>query len=253
MNGIILQKGQVFKSHCCGDFEILEETTDNSIILPYNTQKFKIRFLKTNTIKESAWQDIRRGNVWDYEAKTICGVACMGEGKYTSKNSKYYLRWKAIVHRCFDEKDIKYKSYGGKGVTICREWLNYQNFAEWFYNNDNYNSKDDFAIDKDILSKINNLDNKIYSPKTCLLIPHELNGFLAGDSPTSGVYKKGNKYYSILSHKGKRQFLGNFNRFSEAKDVYIKYKYEIWCELINNLNITDKLKDILLQYNFRWN
>lgn len=46
MNGIILQKGQIFTTNNCGDFEILEETTDKNLILDYNTQKFKIRFFK---------------------------------------------------------------------------------------------------------------------------------------------------------------------------------------------------------------
>lgn len=30
MNGIVLNKGQIFKSNNCGDFEILEETTDKN-------------------------------------------------------------------------------------------------------------------------------------------------------------------------------------------------------------------------------
>lgn len=85
-----------------------------------------------------------------------------------------------------------------------------------------------------------------------MLIPSELNNFIIGDSPNSGVYKKGDKFWSQITYKNKKQFLGNFNRFSEAKDVYIKYKYEIWCELINNSNVSDKLKNILLQYNFKW-
>lgn len=250
MNGIILQKGQIFTTNNCGDFEILEETTDKNLILDYNTQRFKIRFLKTNTKKEVFWQDIRRKSIQDYNIKTICGVACKGEGFYTSKDEAY-SRWKSIINRCYNQKSSKYKSYGEKGIKVCDKWLNYQNFAKWFYI---HKEKDlNYVVDKDILSKIKHLENKIYSPNTCLLIPSELNNFIIGDSPNSGVYKKEDKFWSQITYKNKKQFLGNFNRFSEAKDVYIKYKYEIWCELVNNSNISNKLKDILLQYNFKWN
>lgn len=121
MNGIVLNKGQIFKSNNCGDFEILEETTDkNQEYKPFNTQRFKVRFLDTNTIKEFSWQDIRRGICNDYNFKSICNVACIGEGKYKS-DDKYYLRWKAIIHRCYNLKERPYKFYGAKGITVCEE------------------------------------------------------------------------------------------------------------------------------------
>lgn len=253
MNGIVLNKGQVFKSNNCGDFEILEETTDkNQEYKPFNTQRFKVRFLNTNTIKEFSWQDIRRGICNDYNFKSICNVACIGEGKYKS-DDKYYLRWKAIIHRCYNLKDKKYLSYGAKGITVCEEWLNFQNFAKWLYKNDNYKDIYDFTVDKDILCKINNIDLKIYSPETCLLIPMELNGFLAGDSPISGVYKKGNKFYTQISLNYKKEKLGSFDTFEEAKQIYANAKYKQWIELIDMYNLTKELKEILLKYDFNWN
>ena len=74
MNTMILQKGQIFNSLQCGQFEIIEEIMDKFVEeKKWNTQKFKIKFLKTGTIKEVFWNDIRKGTIQDYNLKKILG------------------------------------------------------------------------------------------------------------------------------------------------------------------------------------
>ena len=60
--------------------------------------------------------------------------------------------------RCYNENNINYKYYGGKGVTICDEWLlSFENFFDWAINN-GYN--ENLTIDR--------IDSeKGYSPKNC--------------------------------------------------------------------------------------
>lgn len=52
-----------------------------------------------------------------------------------SGNHKYcprlYRIWKNIKQRCFNPKACKYRNYGGRGITICDEWIEYLSFHKW--------------------------------------------------------------------------------------------------------------------------
>lgn len=36
--------------------------------------------------------------------------------------------WYAMVRRCTDEKDAAFPDYGGRGISVCQEWLDYETF-----------------------------------------------------------------------------------------------------------------------------
>ncbi len=39
---------------------------------------------------------------------------------------------KAMLHRCYNEKNKFYKNYGGRGITVCDDWKNsLESFYEW--------------------------------------------------------------------------------------------------------------------------
>lgn len=60
--------------------------------------------------------------------------------------------------RCYNPKDKKYEYYGGKGITICEQWLkNPVAFAKWAENNGWGEGMQ--------IHRINNAP--IYSPETC--------------------------------------------------------------------------------------
>ena len=70
-----------------------------------------------------------------------------------------------MYNRCYNENDISYSYYGGKGVTICPEWLGengIKNFSEWAYANgyDENAPRGQCTIDR-----IDN--NKGYFPENC--------------------------------------------------------------------------------------
>lgn len=48
-----------------------------------------------------------------------------GNGKHPSK---IYLIWNAMKQRCLNKNTYAYKYYGGHGITVCKEWLNFINF-----------------------------------------------------------------------------------------------------------------------------
>lgn len=51
-------------------------------------------------------------------------------------DSRLYHIWCGIKARCLNSNNAKYKNYGGRGVTICREWKqSYESFRDWSLNN----------------------------------------------------------------------------------------------------------------------
>jgi len=45
--------------------------------------------------------------------------------------SKLYLVWMEMKQRCINPNNKSYQNYGGRGIRICNEWMNYQAFHDW--------------------------------------------------------------------------------------------------------------------------
>ena len=71
-----------------------------------------------------------------------------------------YNIFKAMHNRCEDPKNPAFERYGGRGITVCEEWSNIDNFISWAHNN---GWKKGLQIDR-----INN--DKGYSPENCRLV-----------------------------------------------------------------------------------
>lgn len=50
-------------------------------------------------------------------------------------NHPVYNRWGSMVDRCNNPKNSAYKNYGGRGIKVCRDWLDVRKFVEWAENN----------------------------------------------------------------------------------------------------------------------
>lgn len=74
------------------------------------------------------------------------------------KHSRLYRIWCNMKRRCCCEDDPHYPGYGGRGITICDEWLHdFKAFQEWALS---HGYQDDLTIDR--------IDNDSgYSPDNC--------------------------------------------------------------------------------------
>ena len=49
--------------------------------------------------------------------------------------TKLYIAWAAMIQRVLNPKNTAYKNYGGRGITVCNEWLKFIPFRDWALNN----------------------------------------------------------------------------------------------------------------------
>lgn len=172
----------------------------------------------------------------------VYGKGYEGLGEYSPrKDKKAYMYWNGMLRRCYDENYLKkHPSY--IDCEVCEEWLNFQNFAEWFYKNYYQVENEIMCLDKDILKK----KNKTYSPYTCVFVPISLNNLVInrqldrGELPL-GVIKSRNKYIWQLSMKNKRIKSNSFDNpidafydYKKARESYIQETAEKYKKLIPN-------------------
>lgn len=67
--------------------------------------------------------------------------------------------WRSIMNRCYKETDITYHSFGAKGIKVCEEWHNRENFYAWCDKNGYEAGMIVSRIDKE----------KDYQPDNCFL------------------------------------------------------------------------------------
>lgn len=48
---------------------------------------------------------------------------------------RLYAVWREMIKRCTIPENPHYYRYGGRGISVCREWMEFQNFYEWAHSN----------------------------------------------------------------------------------------------------------------------
>lgn len=43
----------------------------------------------------------------------------------------WYNSYRGMMSRCYRQKDASYSRYGGRGIKVCDEWHNIENFEKW--------------------------------------------------------------------------------------------------------------------------
>lgn len=144
-------------------------------IIKYNGKRdVDIKFEDGFISKNRRYDEFKNGQIKDLMYPSVFNKGYIGGDKYkVSKNGKAtleYNKWYGMLSRCYSENELRrFPTY--IPCTICDEWLNFQNFAEWLQKNYYEIPNEIMCLDKDILFK----RNKIYSPKTCCIVPDNIN------------------------------------------------------------------------------
>lgn len=160
------------------------------------------------------------------------------------KKTRSYILWNNILQRCYDPK-LHTKEPTYIGTECYNEWLNYQAFAKWYENNFYEIEGEKMEFDKDLLSK----DGKIYSPSTCVFLPHSINNALINAKGYT-FNKQANKYHVQTWYKNKRIYLGSFDTEEEARYTYKLNKQLIVYLLAEEYKdkLPSKVYDALMNY-----
>lgn len=195
--------------------------------------------------KNARYSHFNEGKIRCPYERRFYNIGYIGVGKHKAtvnrKNTKAFSVWMGILERCYDNKGER-QCYND--CLMEEEWHNFQNFAEWYYNNDYECNNETLEVDKDILFK----GNKIYSPKTCLLVPHEINKLFIKQKTQRGNLPIGvrirediidKKYNARCRYKGKSVHLGYYKTIEEAFYVYKNFKEKVIKE------VADEYKDLI--------
>lgn len=200
-----------------GKLTIKESLENNRVIVEFDNG-----FVTTATLYNAL-----AGDVKNLTYPNVCGLGFIGAGIYNVTNSpKGYSAWSGMLARSTDSKT----------TIISDEWCNFQNFNSWYIEEmikrDKFDKK--FVVEKDILSSE---DQKIYSAKTSLIVPSEINNLFKSTKeskklplPVGVTLLSKGKFKVKITYKGQSRTLGVFNNPIDAEKSYWKAKAEIWKE-----------------------
>lgn len=258
-------EGKVISTKKFGDFKVIKYN---------NSTDIEVEFIETGYRTTAAAKEVRLGKVKDVLKKNVYGIGFLGDGPYEGTfinkngkcaNSPAYETWIGILKRCYSENPksfVKHKPY--LFVSVCKEWLNFQVFAKWFYKN--LPSYENYALDKDL--KI--VGSKEYSPDSCSFVPDAVNslftGYVERDLPRGVHFCNTKQKYIAQLHEGaktaggkkKQTYLGTYNtpepaieayrkaKIQHVKEVADKHKDSIHPDVYNNLvnNTLELIKHI---------
>jgi len=191
---------------------------------------------------------LRSGGIKNPYFKAVLGIGYYGVGKHKAwcngKHTRAYVKWRNMLTRVYNPKElIKHPIY--KNSSVVEDWHNFQNFAEWFYQQPNHEIAC-HDLDKDLLIP----GNKVYRPEACSFVPQQINKLFVyslerkGDLPV-GVSMNG-KYYQVnVSNGNEMKYIGTYHTVTEAEEVYKREKKKVAIEAAN------KYKDQILPEVYR--
>jgi hypothetical protein len=129
---------------------------------------------------------------------TSCGCSRIRHGHTRhARKSPEYSSWRYMIRRCTNPKDRKYKHYGGRGITVCDEWM--QSFESFI------SSMGRRPSPKHTLGRIDN--EKGYFPENCRWETYA----------EQNINKRNNHHLSAM---GKTQTISEW-----AKEIGCKYHF----------------------------
>ena len=200
---------------------------DLGMISPTKDSKYKARYGRykcgfCGTEFRANTQNILRGKT------RSCGCYHKRRASEATKThglgyTRLYGIWGTIKARVLSPKHKRYSDYGGRGITICEEWLDIHNFYNWAMSN---GYSEELSIDR-----IDN--NGSYCPENCRWATQKIQSrntriYKNNTSGFKGVsYHKGtNKYIARINIDKKKIHLGYYKTAVEAAKAYNNYIIE---------------------------
>lgn len=137
-----------------------------------------------------------------------------------SKTTEYYS-WNAMMSRCYNEKNIGYNLYGGKGITVCEEWHSFENFLR------DMGKKPDkeYTIDRIDGEKNYSKENCRWATKTQQTRNRKID--IKNEFNCPGVSKNHNSFQATIGIGKETKYLGCFKNVEDAikarKEAELKY------------------------------
>lgn len=154
-----------------------------------------------------------------------------------SKTTEHMV-WINMKQRCTNPLESSYKSYGGRGISICDRWINsFENFYE-----DMGDCPEGYSLDRiDV--------NGDYCPENCrwatdsFQVHNQRKRKGNCSSVFKGVYfnKEKNRWHCRLYHKGVKIFSKYFDTELEAAIAYDEESYKVYGDRPNQTKIKELL------------
>lgn len=87
-----------------------------------------------------------------------------GDKMVEKKDNRFRNIWRGMKYRCLSPTSITYKNYGGRGIKVCKRWLNFKNFEEDMYKL-YLRHKEKYGEKQTTIDRINNNGN--YKKENC--------------------------------------------------------------------------------------
>lgn len=138
-----------------------------------------------------------------------------GLGRMEARDA-IYRAWDSMKRRCFNKNNANYHYYGGRGITVCDEWMDYIPFREWALNN-GYKKK--LTLDR--------IDpNGNYEPSNCRWADRTTQAYNKNIQSNNTSGKTGvvwdtntSKWRAEIKKRGVMYRLGHYDDFDKAVEA----------------------------------
>lgn len=114
-------------------------------------------------------------------------------GESHNTKTRLYRIWQGIKTRTTNKKHEYYKYYGGRGISVCKEWNSFETFRDWANSNGYANNL--------TIERKNNNGN--YEPNNCEFITQCQNNQNKNRKPNWGIYVTPWGYRITIRRSGK--------------------------------------------------
>jgi len=110
------------------DLTIIKKTKEKS----HNNYLWLCRCKCGNLTKVKKW-NVTSGNTKSCGCMKLENVKKMNKANTTHgmRYTRLYKVWEAMKRRCNSPVSERYPNYGGRGITYCKEWEEFEPFHEW--------------------------------------------------------------------------------------------------------------------------